>query len=294
MRSQIVGLGVILAVLTVGATSAQATLMVDWGGSADYVAATQAIVVPGIAFNTSGSSRTAYYVFTGTAGTSSEPASGYTPPSGKSGVFYSGSYITALTSTANRGWSQREVANVGVTNDYINYRRGGSADTAYEIMAFDAYYKEDFLNGGAAQTVSLESGSAITLDIQIALSAVQFQLAVLQGSQWYVSETAYTTTGAKALSGASLQNENWGLWNPNGGANSRLGALPVTFGSATSGFTDIDAFGVVMYGTTPANNSIGVAYSQFSVDVVPEPGVLSLGLFGIGALFLMRIRRSVR
>lgn len=283
----------------IGAASVHSAVLVDWGGSTGYVTTTTTITDPNnLAYFTVGTTpsatRTAVYSYV--SGTSSNPATGYSTPSGKSGVFYTGSYMTSsgatVTGSTNRQWA-RSVADGAAASDYIYFLRGGSVGIASDGLTFTAFQKANFLNGGSSQSnISLGSGSDLAMSLSTSLGATAY-FAVLDGSQWYVSQTGFTGNGVHSLSGTALQNATWGLWDPTGGANSRLGALPVSFGVSTPGFTNISGFGIVSSNQALAGNSTNFGIGAFTVTAVPEPStLLSLLAAGLGWMVVSRRKRA--
>lgn len=270
---------------------AGAAVVVDWGGSPDYVTSNAPINPAAFSYVTEGSSKTAVYVYnTVTAGTPT--TGGYAAPAGKTGNFYTGSYITALDTTSNRAWTYRSVEDGGATDDYIYFRRGGNSDTGYSGMSFTSFLKADFLNGGSTTTLDLGSGSSLSMTINASLGS-EFRFAVLDNGQWYVGETSYASNGVKVLDGSSLAGESWGAWNPTGGANSRLGALPGDYTVSTPTFSDLAGFGVVVSYSAAVNSTTASGLSAFQVTAVPEPTVTGLAMLGL-ILGLRRRKRTAR
>jgi len=273
------------------AGSADATVLVDWGNSTDYVTASQGIV------NSSGptyvddvappgsKTRTAVYAYS--AVSSSVPASGYTPPSGKSGVFYTGSYLTSENTddtVRSRPWSSQVVQDGGAISDRILYTRGGAAVIDLTAASFVSFLKADFLNGGSGHSgINFDLTSEISMTITASTGSINRYYAVQDGSQWYISQTSYNTNGAKSLSGATLASEKWGAWSPTGGADGRLGDLPGSFTTDTADFTDLSAFGIFTTYLGPGS-TIGSGISAITVSAVPEPGTVTLT--ALGALLL--------
>jgi hypothetical protein len=281
------------------AASVHAQVLVDWGGSTGYVTANTTITAPNnLAYFNVGTApsatRTAVYAYV--SGTSSVPAGGYSTPSGKSGVFYTGSYMTSSGSTVsvatNRQWI-RSVTDGGVGSDSISFVRGGTPGIALDGFTFTAFQKEDFLNGGSSQSnISLGSGSLLTMSLSASVGARAY-FAVLNGSQWYVSQTSFTGNATHSLSGTALQSAGWGLWNPTGGANSRLGDLPVSFDVATAGLTNISGFGIVSSNQATAGSSTSLGIGAFTVTAIPEPStLLSLLVAGLGWIVVSRGKKA--
>ena len=281
------------------AASVHAQVLVDWGGSTGYVTATTTITAANnLAYINVGTApsatRTAVYAYV--SGTSSVPAGGYSTPSGKSGVFYTGSYMTSIGSTVssatNRQWI-RSVTDGGVGSDSISFARGGTTGIASYGFTFTAFQKEDFLNGGSSQSnISLGSGSLLTMSLSASVGARAY-FAVLNGSQWYVSQTSFTGNATHSLSGTALQSAGWGLWNPTGGANSRLGDLPVSFDVATAGLTNISGFGIVSSNQATAGSSTSLGIGAFTVTAIPEPStLLSLLVAGLGWIVVSRGKKA--
>jgi hypothetical protein len=160
-------------------------------------------------------------------------------------------------------------------------------------FTFTAFQKEDFLNGGSSQSnISLGSGSLLTMSLSASVGARAY-FAVLNGSQWYVSQTSFTGNATHSLSGTALQSAGWGLWNPTGGANSRLGDLPVSFDVATAGLTNISGFGIVSSNQATAGSSTSLGIGAFTVTAIPEPStLLSLLVAGLGWIVVSRGKKA--
>lgn len=271
-------------VVTFGCLKAvDATVIVDWGG--DYVSSNTNLndragnyATPGLGL----------WIYNGTTRTS--PATGYVPPEGKSGTFYWGGYITRGDG-GNPG--QRDFTNANVTdsasNDYIRFSKQ-VAGTSLSVSSFVSFLKEDFLNGYADQNVLFEPGSALSVTTNSVLGCT-YRLAVLDGTQWYLSDASASVTGTLSLSGTSLLTSQWGAWSPTGGANSRLGDVPATFDVSGSGFSDIQGVGVFSFFSSPTAGSVNLQIT--SLTFVPEPSTLWMAGLGV-AVFWVGFRRRVR
>jgi hypothetical protein len=112
---------------------------------------------------------------------------------------------------------------------------------------------------------------------------------VKDDTQWYISNTSYTTAGSKSLSGASLLAETWLAFNPGTSLLEPTG----TYTSHT--FADISAVGYFgwanLTGTAATTSDMVLtAFSANGVESIPEPGSPLLG--GLGMLALLRRRRA--
>ncbi len=271
------------------AQGADASAVVSWGGN--YVTASTDLGGRGGDYTVAGAG---LWVYTGAASRSSPVAPGYT-----GSPFYWGAYL--VRGTGDGSASVRNFSNVDVMEgspDTLRFLRANSGGvTSYTGAAFVSFLKSDFLNGH--DTGSFTFGSLESLSVTTSYALLTgYRFAILSGGSWYLSEAAKTPLGSNTpdtltLSGAALADSQWAAWSPTGGANSRLGALPGSFGVDGSAFTDIQGFGVFMEINPAAiiGQTSGIQISSFQVVAVPEPGSLALAGGGILASWLVRRRR---
>lgn len=254
---------VIMAALA-WASSARSDAIVDWGGA--YVSGSRGFVLP--TAEDDGGVRTFPY----SDSAAITPASGYSTPAGKSGPFYGALELISNDGTP-RNFAQAQVSRESGTGDSF-MRVGQASGVAGSVRGLVFFVKGNFLNGYDGVTLSL-GGLSGEMNIRAIADTGSFRFAVRDGSSWYLSETARTTTGDYTID--SLSVENWGLWDPTG---SPVAALPA--GYATSGGTlnDVTAFG--FYFTASRSSSAAVEVNSF--QIIPEPGTVSLLLMGT-ALF---------
>lgn len=280
-----VKLTTLLTIATLSGGSANAALLVNWGG--DYVSANvnfarstanNAFAYP------SGTGRSKVVAWN--ESTALSPSASY---SGVSSTFYGGYFAShdgTVTNAPNITTSAR-ITNSGTT-DQIFLRLQTPADTsktAASVGAGVAWLKSDFLNNSTA-TITFDTTSSLNITLQTLTSGADLRWMVKDGAQWYVSNTAHTTSGSKSLSGASLLAETWLAYNPGSSLLEPSGTY------ASHNFTDITAVGYFGWmdisGTALTTSDIVV--TAFSANAIPEPYSALLG--GLGLLALLRRRRA--
>lgn len=203
---------------------------------------------------------------------------------------YTGAPIRAMLeqSTDNSSPADLAIAKIsaGAEIDDILVLKGivenpGSAT----IRGLIYFQKADFLNGGNNEPISLADHSTLTLNIRKANGTTSVRMAVLQGSQWYISDVAFNIPAAgDIVTLTDLSSHTWGAWSPIGGA---LPALPESYSVATSTLTDIQAFGFY-FEATRNNAAPEINITGFKVDAevgsIPEPSLALLSGFGLLAL----------
>ncbi len=132
-------------------------------------------------------------------------------------------------------------------NNYMDIQ--GSA-VKHRNNAFWFWKKEDFLNGGNVNPVSFDANSTISVHISRFWSGVEGGRWVVQeGSQFYISESAFGTNGT--ASGLRLSHTlyptttKWALYNPVEPWDVRFNAATAVY--ETHNFTDVAAVGFYIY-----------------------------------------------
>lgn len=277
------------------ASVAPAAFVIDWGG--DYVTANQSLG------RSTTQSTLDYY---GAAGNTRQiawsettllsPVANYTAPSGKTANFYGGAFSSASGTGLGFQTFTSNVTN-NATADRLNYRSQLNASTgltARNGALGIAFLQSDFQNGLNTGGVAIDATSSLTMNITAISSPFSARFMVKQGSQWYVSSTTYTTTGAKTLGGTSLVNETWAAFNP---------ASSLDFNNASSfggvAWTTITAVGFYAeyaLATTSDITARDFSVSGFSADLVavPEPSAFAAfsGLVAVGFAATRRRRRQ--
>lgn len=252
------------ALLAAGAISATAAdvVVADWSG--DYVSANQNFGRAQTSLATDyalGVGATKQIVWSESA--LLKPTASYAAPVGKMANFYGGMFSSASGTGLGFQTFTANVANSSAA-DRLNYRSQLNASTGLTGRdgAFGiAFLKADFLNGAAANPVTLGAGSSLSMNITGISSPMVARFMVKNGSQWYVSNTSYTTTGTKTLNSASavtLENETWATFDP----ATSLAFNNVTF--STVAFTDITAVGC--YAQYALAMTTDIAAKDFSVS----------------------------
>lgn len=281
---------IFLSILALAAVtdSANAALLVNWGG--DYVSANANYSRSASAVNTAYPSGTGRSKSVGwSEGTVLNPTSGY---SGVSSTFYGGYYDShdgTVTTTSNITAASR-ITDSG-TADQLYYRFQTPTDaskTSITVGGGVSWLQNDFLNLSAA-TIVFDNTSSLNMNIRTLSGGIGVRWMVKDDTQWYISNTSYTTSGSKSLSGASLLAETWLAFNPG------TSLLEPTGTYATHTFADVSAVGYFGWGNLTGTASttsdlVLTAFSANGVDAVPEPSAVLLG--SLGMLALLRRRRA--
>jgi hypothetical protein len=275
-------------VLAAGTCPSHGALLVNWGG--DYVTGntnySRAVTSSSNAYP-SGTGRSKSLAWS--ESTVLNPTSGY---SGVSSTFYGGffdSHDGTVTTAANITATNR-INNSG-SADQLYYRFQTPADTSKTTITVGggiSWVQDDFLALSTA-TIVFDSTSSLNMSIQTVSGGMGVRWMVKDDAQWYISNTSYTTSGSKSLSGASLLAETWLAFNPGAGLLEPTG----TYASHT--FTDVSAVGYFgwanLTGTAATTSDLVLtAFSVDGVEAVPEPSTVLLG--GLGIMALLRRRRA--
>jgi hypothetical protein len=282
MKAKLIALSVAAAL---SAGSAHAALLVNWGG--DYVTANvnfarsttnNAFAYP------SGTGRSKVAAWN--ESTALSPSSSY---SGVSSTFYGGFFAShdgTVTNAPNITTSAR-IANSGTTDQiYLRLQTPLDASkTAASVGGGVAWLKSDFLNNSTA-TITFDTTSSLNITLQSLTSGAEVRWMIKDGTQWYVSNAAHTSSGSKSLSGASLLAETWLAYDPGSSLLEPTGTF------VSHNFTDITAVGYFgwMDISSSALTTTDIIVTAFSVDAIPEPSSALLG--GLGLLALLRRRRA--
>jgi len=263
---------VIASLFAVSALSLHAAAIVSWGNSTGYVTGTADFT--NISGQTSGD-----FWRSGAPGTVT-PSTGYNTPTGKT------SDISAVfqqeTTNATKTFVALNIADGGASSDFI--RMTGRDNSTLSGLIY--FTKAGFLNGYNIGTLSMSQVEEMswTLAGNNAADTTSLRLAVLNGSQWYVSSANSTSNAAGTVNFTNFGSTTWGTWNP---SSFPLDAAPGTFGTAS--LTDVQAFG--MYFTTTRSSQTRLNISGFEVIAIPEPGTLALVGIALGTVLLFRRKR---
>jgi hypothetical protein len=229
--------------------------------------------------------------------TTPQITTGYTGP-----LFYGGAQSIRYDSfgTSSAGEIVMRIQDNGGTGDYmrVRIREPYTATGLWEAVNITLFSKANFLNGGNAISVGLDSSSSLFLDFTTALGATgtrgNFRFIVQNGSQLYVSNSVYANNGSgtATLSGSALLNETWAFYNPTA-SDLRLN----TASFSAQSFNDITAVGFA-WTVNNFSGNINGGDAQFGVDrftfaattAIPEPSTYA-ALAGLAALGLVMWRR---
>lgn len=269
--SRFLAAGFLVVLAIASPLRAQLTDVVNWGG--DYVSANQNFVRPTTVTNGS------VVTYTYSSNTAITPASGYTVPEGRTGPIYGAWQVTSLGDPPATNMQSRVVNNAAGDRIYF------LASTNARVQGLIFFNKQDFLNGYSNVTLSLNGvvGSMNTTAISFGQA---LRYAVQSGGSWYLSETNKTTAGS--FSNVSLQDQNWGVWDP---STTPFGTVPATFDTLGTSITDVSAFG--FYFQIERATSASIELDSF-VIAVPEPSTIGLLGLSAGALLLFRLRARKR
>lgn len=256
--------------------SAGSISLVDWSGQ--YVPSSRNLELPSGTDN--GGTRT--FEFSADNPVSTSPLAGYEAPTGKSDLFY-GVLQNHQTNGTPANFAANQVA-LGDTNSTIRIQ-GGAGDSTISGMIF--FQKSGFLNGFDSETVSLNQVDASFNISDHSATSTTFRFAVQNGTDWYLSEAAYTTNGNGSFAQEDLSIINWGSWDPTGAP---INSAPLDFSFSGSTLNDVQSFGFY-FNLERENNTPRFRVDSYSVMVIPEPGTLALVGIALGSLLLFRRRR---
>ena len=282
----------ILGLATVGISSATASVIVNWGG--DYV------TTGNVNYNNAGNRAVsavanAYPSGTGRSksvswneSTQLSPTASY---SGTSATFYGGYFDShdGTVTTAGSITATARITNSGTT-DQLYYRFQTPSDatkTTVNVGGGISWLKSDFLSFSAG-TPSFDSTSSLSMNIATISGSAAVRWAVKEGSQWYISNTSYTTNGAKSLSGVSLTGETWLAFDP-----ATVNMLQPTGSYAAQTFSNITGVGYFGWAnlTGSAATTTDIVLTSFAVDAVPEPATWALLVGSLTTVMILRRRR---
>jgi hypothetical protein len=260
--------------LSASTLNAEGIAVVDWSGL--YDTGSRSLALPSPTDN--GGTRT--YEFSAT--NSIVPSSNYQPPSGKSNLFFGVLQNHQINGTpANFGSA---FVSPGDVNSTIRIQ-GGSGDSSISGMIF--FQKSGFLNGFESGSLALSELDASFNISDHAATSTTFRFSVQNGTNWYLSESAYTTNGNGTFSQEDLGSIQWGSWDPTGAP---INSAPTSFDTLGSSLTDVQSFGFYFNlerdTTTPR-----FRVDSYTVTAIPEPGTLALVGIALGSLLLLRRRK---
>ncbi len=262
---------VIASLFAVSALSVHAAPIVSWGNSTGYVTGTANFT------NVSGQTSGDYWR-NGAPGEVT-PNAGYSAPSGKTEDIFA--VFQQQTVAATKTFAALNIAD-DAAGDFI--RMTGQNNSTLSGLIY--FTKTGFLNGYNSGTLSMGQVDEMswTLAGNNSADTTSIRLAVLNGTQWYVSSANSTSNAAGTVAFDNLASTTWGTWNP---SSFPLDAAFGTFG--TPSLTDVQAFG--MYFTTTRSSQTRLNISGFEVIAIPEPGTLALVGIAPGSLLLFRRKR---
>ncbi len=281
----------VVASLLLSAASLQAAVVgVEWG-SAETVDSDQALVLP------TPNDLSGMRVWSQTDSTPLTP----------SGPNYRGTPFYGIVQNQVGGvaadFGSAIIMNRGDGRDRF-YFQGTESTTGTSVLSGLVYVKkEDFLNDlSGPAPLRFDEGSAMSLKVSniaggnggALVRAVR--LAVLDGSQWYVSASYVSSTDALNLSDLSTSR-----WIAYPGEGTLPLAVPsfndIDYGVLGSSFSDIQAVGIYFLNSRAGNNSArDFSFDLFSAsfaEPVPEPSSVALvGVTGGVGLWMLRRRKA--
>lgn len=301
--------GIVGAALGSGSIHA-VEFLVDWGG--DYVSNNQEFSgiysdVPNLDLDNDtvlDDSRFGY-AYNAAAPTVFSPSAGY---SGTSGTFYGGFAINTIDNPSAAGDTlqpnSQGVHQNGLT-DHIKFQTQHSGNHHHTFALFTYWDKADFLNGGNAVNVSLETMSTFSLEIRNSTNVqddIHLHFVIRQGNQFYASEAFFGGTGISqtelgylgiipdggiaTYTPSSHPTLGWKAYNPNG--------LDLQWSHGpwvNPTFNDITAVGFYFDTLGFTQNNSDLEIDAFSFTGIPEPASAVLALAGFSALLLRRRRQ---
>ena len=208
------------------------------------------------------------------------PGGTYEAPEGKTGPIFG-----AFEYTDNNGPRDFSLARIrrDDSNTPINFSAHGGVDSS-NLKGLIYYTKSNFLNSMSSVPIGLTEMSG-TLNVTDQSETAEYRFAVLNGTDWYLSSTTATDTGAFNIEDFGAI--NWGAWSmPEG---STFSATPSNYDVAGSTLTDVQAVG--FYFDVSREGQSRVEFESFQVVAIPEPGTLLLVGIALGSLLLFRRKR---
>jgi len=267
-----------LCAANLGTLQAQTTI-VQWGGN--YVATHKPFAHT--LFNNS-STDDWLLAYDGTYGYSSRlldltpsrdltPASGYTVPAFRNGIFFGGfssaingsPYVPGDTTGTSSGY---RVVFDNSNNDRILYQGSGNRAQIRGALVFE---KDDFLREASATTVSFNANSELSFTGILDGWRPLARWLVRDGSTWYVSQatlaaqTTYNVAENRTLSnpGSSL----WAVFTPiksDTNGNKFHDSAPATYSSHT--FSDVTAVGIYFDSFSASTSLGGTSFTRFAME----------------------------
>ena len=149
--------------------------------------------------------------------------------------------------------------------------------------------KGDFMNGlNSAAPVRFDESSSLSLSVSNLSgggtgSALVVRLAVLNGDQWYVSQTYRSSTGTLSISDA--YNQSWAIYPGEDQiplADTSYNALD--YNVQGSEFDNIQAVGVYFLSQATHSTSRDFSFNKFDASFAPIPEPSSVALLGAAAV----------
>lgn len=251
---------------------ANAATIINWQG--DYVVNTGTLAIGSA--TASGTTNTWQY----SSSVAKSPSSSYNGT-----VFYGAIMNDSLGGP--QGLTQAQLVN-NAAGDRITIGSNNS-QTNQLIRGLIFFKKEDFSSLSEASNITFDSTSSITIVNAGSSGTYTLRAAVLDGTQWYVSQTAQTSFSG-TLSIADASSANWGAWDPTGAP---IADDPSTFTTVGSSFTNIQAVGYFFEAfRSSGTNSVSTSTSQITFLAIPEPSTWALLAVGLTAVTVLRRRRT--
>ena len=164
------------------------------------------------------------------------------------------------------------------TYDDHLYAYGDARGAATSVLRLHLLWiKDDFLNSYSGKTVGFTSASTIYANCKelTAVDSRAIRFVIKDGSTYYLSEYAYTTTGAATnvkislsdFNNNSASNKRWGVFTPSSTDFGIPGSLP-TFSARN--FTDVQAVGLIIEQTHVANTHF-IKFDTLIVTALQSP-----------------------
>lgn len=229
------------------------------------------------------------------------PTSGFTGPN-----FYGGYQF--ISSTIDQGFNRQQIRNNASpdTTDQIylqSFNSGGWLGSELSLNGIYLFNQEDFANGLNTGSIALDSISLTTTGfVNSADATIDFEgrYAIEIGGSYYLSQTTFNlrqNDGSAAISGATLTNELWAIYNPVSDLNFDQGSA--TFeGLSLEGITAVGLYFEedAWAGTDSSSTAYGLGIRSFeaTATTIPETSSVTvlLGLTSLLTVVGLRIRRK--